>query len=110
MSGQRGTRGDSEGLGCCVWQDKGSQRGRAKLPAAPPASGLQGYSAPTVIWEEERLLMVAEAGPQVNARQPEHRVWARVNSCRGGGVVRETSRAGREPVCFQGETVWVSLV
>lgn len=52
--------------------------------------------------------MVAEAGPQVNARQPEHRVWARVNSCKGGGAGRETSRAGREPVCFQGETFGVS--
>jgi hypothetical protein len=40
---------------------------------------------------------VAKAGAQANARQPERRVWASANSCKGGGGVRETSWAERKP-------------
>lgn len=57
-----------------------------------------------------RMLVVAGAGPQANARQLELRVWASENSCKGGGGVRQTRRAGRKPACFPGETFWVSLV
>lgn len=72
--------------------------------------GSVSSSASTVIWGEVRMLMVVRAGPQANARQPERRVWASANSCKGGGGVKETSWAGRKPACSPGETFGVSLV